>query len=48
VIHVDNPGWHDAALADVDGDGDTDIVTKVWNKDGVSYHADYWRNDNDQ
>ncbi|MGB2862008.1 MAG: VCBS repeat-containing protein [Sedimentisphaerales bacterium] len=27
VIHVDNPGWHDAVLADVDGNGDTDIVT---------------------
>jgi FG-GAP-like repeat len=45
VIHTDNPGWHDAALGDVDGDGDIDIVTKVWNKDGASYHADYWRND---
>ncbi len=48
VIAVDNPGWHDAVLADVDGDGDTDIVTKVWNKDGSAYHADYWRNDNDR
>jgi hypothetical protein len=46
VIHVDNPGWHDAVLADVDGDGDIDIITKVWNKDGKTYHADYWRNDN--
>ena len=45
VIHTDNPGWHDAVLGDVDGDGDIDIVTKVWNKDGASYHADYWRND---
>jgi hypothetical protein len=34
-------------LADFDGDGDTDIITKVWNKDGDAYHADYWRNDND-
>lgn len=48
VIHTDNPGWHDAVLGDVDGDGDVDIVTKVWNKDGASYHADYWRNDIDR
>ncbi len=45
VIQEDNPGWHDASLGDVDGDGDVDIVSKVWNKDGPSYHADYWRND---
>jgi len=34
-------------LADIGGDGDTDIITKVWNKDGDAYHADYWRNEND-
>lgn len=45
VIQEDNPGWHDASLGDVDGDGDIDIVSKVWNKDGPAYHADYWRND---
>ena len=45
VIHIDNPGWHDASLGDVDGDGDIDIATKVWNADGPNYHADYWRND---
>jgi hypothetical protein len=45
VIHVDNPGWHDAVLGDVDGDGDLDIITKIWNKDGAHYHSDFWRND---
>jgi len=44
VIHVDNPGWHDAQLGDVDSDGDIDIVSKIWNADGVFYHLDYWRN----
>lgn len=45
VIHIDNPGWHDVAAFDVDGDGDTDLVSKVWNADGATYHVDYWRND---
>jgi len=45
VIHVDNPGWHDAQLGDVDSDGDIDIVTKIWNADGPVYHLDYWRNE---
>ncbi len=45
IIQEDNPGWHDASLGDVDGDGDVDIVSKIWNKDGPTYHADYWRND---
>jgi len=34
-------------LADFDGDVDTDIITKIWNKNGNAYHADYWRNDNE-
>ncbi len=45
IIHVDNPGWHDAQLGDVDGDGDMDIVSKIWNADGPSYHLDFWRNE---
>lgn len=45
VIHADNPGWHDTSVGDVDGDGDPDLVTKTWNKDGAAYHADFWRND---
>ena len=45
VIHEGRPGWHDAVLGDVDGDGDMDIISKVWNADGPNYHVDYWRND---
>lgn len=46
IIHVDNPGWHDAQIADVDSDGDLDIVSKVWNADDAKiYHLDYWRNE---
>jgi hypothetical protein len=44
IIQTDNPGWHDALAGDVDADGDIDIVSKVWNKDGECYHADYWEN----
>lgn len=45
VIHEGRPGWHDAVLGDIDGDGAIDIVSKVWNADGPNYHVDYWRND---
>jgi hypothetical protein len=45
VIHEGNPGWHDVSVGDVDGDGDDDLVSKIWNADGPTYHADYWRND---
>ncbi|HUX94714.1 MAG TPA: VCBS repeat-containing protein [Bacteroidales bacterium] len=45
VIHIDNPGWHDAQMIDVDKDGDIDIVSKIWNADGPVYHLDYWRNE---
>ncbi len=45
-IHQDNPGWHDTQAGDVDGDGDVDLVTKIWNADEAGiWHADYWRND---
>jgi hypothetical protein len=46
VIHEGRPGWHDTVLVDFDGDGDTDLVSKVWNTGGRPYHADLWRNDN--
>ncbi len=44
VIQIDNPGWHDAQAGDVDGDGDPDLVSKIWHADGPVYHLDYWQN----
>ena len=44
VLHTGNPGWHDVQAGDVEGDGDTDMVSKVWNKDGLHYHVDLWIN----
>ncbi len=46
IIHEDNPGWHDTIAGDVDGDGDLDLVSKIWSADeGGIWHADFWRND---
>jgi hypothetical protein len=54
IINVDNPGWHDTILRDIDGDGDGDIdlITKVWKTDegkdsnpDHKWHICYWRND---
>lgn len=44
VVHQDNPGWHDTCAGDVDGDGDIDLATKIWNADEGVYHADFWEN----
>ncbi|MBO7744649.1 VCBS repeat-containing protein [Paenibacillus sp. MWE-103] len=45
VISDDKPGWHDAVIGDVNGDGSIDIISKEWHVEGPNYHVDYWRND---
>ncbi|HZE98510.1 MAG TPA: FG-GAP-like repeat-containing protein [Planctomycetota bacterium] len=49
VIYDGKLGGHDAFVGDVDGDGDIDIVSKVWapnpgNAVGGRFHADYMEN----
>ncbi len=41
------PEWGTGGIppADFDGDGDLDIVTKIWNEDSPTCHVDYRRND---
>ena len=45
VFHLDNPGAHESQIGDIDGDGDLDIVSKIWNPDAGNVTANYWRND---
>ena len=40
------PAWGMGGIPLAEFDGDIDIITKVWNKHGDAYHADYWRNEN--
>jgi hypothetical protein len=49
VIFDGNLGGHEAVVADVDGDGDLDIASKLWrprrdNANGGRNHADYLEN----
>ena len=39
-----NWGIGSLTLYDYDGDGDMDIVTKIWSADEGIWHIDYWRN----
>jgi hypothetical protein len=49
VIFDGRLGGHEAVVADVDGDGDLDICSKLWrprrdNANGGRNHADYLEN----
>ena len=49
VILDNHLGGHEAVVADVDGDGDLDICSKLWdprpdNGNGGRNHADYLEN----
>ena len=47
LANFTGPGFFGKTAADGDtnGDGDVDIVSKVWNADGPTYHLDLWRNE---
>ena len=49
IIFDNSLGGHDARVGDVDGDGDLDIVSKIWNRwlensNGGREHVDYLEN----
>ena len=49
VVFDGRLGGHDILVGDVDGDGDLDFVSKIWNRwpgnaNGGKFHADYFEN----